>query len=125
MTQEDAVKHWQREAKGSLTMAKAGLREGEYGMALFHCHLAIEKALKAAYMQKHDEDHPYTHDLLEIALLLKKEWTPAQKKIFLELTDYAIAARYSDPAWAERHATESNTRKWVDVTERFLATFLP
>lgn len=124
MTQEETISHWRREAMGSLTMAKAGLKEKEFSMSLFHCHLAIEKALKAEYISMFDKDHPYTHDLLELALMIKEEWTEMDKSMFSELTDYAIAARYSDPEWAKEFSTEDNASQWINKTEEFLSSFM-
>lgn len=97
---------------------------GSYTLALFHCHLAIEKALKASYIERFDHEHPYVHDLLGIALLLREDWDDDAKRLFASLTDYAIAARYSDPAWAEKEATKENAKKWIDATGHFLTSLL-
>jgi len=124
VTREDAVQHWQQGARDALKSSKLLCRGKQYASALFHCHLAVEKALKAAYIEQHDEDHPYTHDILQLALLLKKSWTVEEKTIFSELTDYAVAARYGDPSFADQQATEQNAVRWIETTENFLRTFL-
>lgn len=125
MTQEDAIKHWRREAQGSLTMARAGLREKEYTLALFHCHLAIEKALKARYMEERGEAAPFSHDLQYLASLLVGEPIGAHRTLLQELGKFSVQARYSDPFWAEAQATEAQTSEWIEKTTALLSHLLP
>lgn len=98
---------------------------GQYSGALFHCHLAVEKGLKALYMEQCRKDAPMTHDLLQIALQLQKSWTEEDKKLFADLTEYAVAARYDDPFWANREATAENVAAWVRKVDAFLSPLLP
>ncbi len=67
MTKQDAVQLWRKEAEEAFCAAKAVHDQGIYWLALFHCHLAVEKALKALYVEERDADPPPTHELLEIA----------------------------------------------------------
>lgn len=123
MMEEDAIRHWRREAQGSLTMARAGLREKEYALALFHCHLAIEKALKAEWIaERGSPDVPHTHDLTFLARELQRTFNEEQRKLFSDLNDFAVAARYSDPIWAESQATEKQTIAWIEKTVVFLTS---
>ena len=124
MTQEDAIKHWRREAQGSLTMARAGLREKEYTLALFHCHLAIEKALQARYMEEQGEAAPFSHDLQYLASLLTRDFSEVDLALLSELGKFSVQARYSDPFWAEAQATEEQTSLWIEKTAAFLSHFL-
>ena len=48
MTQEQAASFWQKGAQEELRSAQILLEHQSYAAALFHCHLAVEKALKAA-----------------------------------------------------------------------------
>jgi HEPN domain-containing protein len=103
----------------SAELLRAG---GQYASALFHCHLAVEKALKSLYMERHRKDAPLTHDLLQIALRVKDEWTEEEKKLFADLTEYSVAARYDDPFWAEREATNENVRMWLERIDKIFST---
>ncbi len=125
VTREDAVQHWQQGARDALESAKILCHGKQYASALFHCHLAVEKALKASYIAHHDKDHPHTHDLLQLALLLKSTWTLEEKTLLSELTDYAVAARYGDPSFTDQQATEENAVRWIEATEHFLGPLLP
>lgn len=42
-----------------------------------------------------------------------------------DLTDYAVAARYDDPSWAERYATKENAAFWLKFSQELLLRFSP
>lgn len=124
MTQGEAVTHWQQRARAELEAARILLgneREDFYGAVLFHCHLALELALKAAYIRQHNEAAPFTHDISELAHAVRKTWGKADKISFEELTKFAILARYGDEEWYEKNATQANAREWCMKTESFLS----
>jgi HEPN domain-containing protein len=125
MTTADVIAHWRKGAHDALEAAKLLEKDGKYDLALFHCHLAVEKALKAAIMEKTKKPHPKIHSLWNLATLLSGNWSICDKEIFITLSDFAIAARYDDPRWAERFATAKNAGRWTKRTEKFLTTFLP
>ncbi len=124
MTEADVIAHWRKGSQSELQSAKILCTGGQYSGALFHCHLAVEKGLKALYMEQHRTDAPMTHDLLQIALQLEKPWTGDEKKLFADLTEYAVAARYDDPMWAEREATNENVCFWLQRIELLLSSLL-
>lgn len=121
MTTQDVIAHWRKGAKNALRLATVAADQRIYDLALFHCHLAIEKALKAAIMEKTREPHPKSHSLERLASLLRNDWSEADHTLFDLLSSFAVAARYDDPAWAERFATAKNARRWIDQTEKFLS----
>ena len=125
MTEADVIAHWRNGARKELQSAKLLFDGGQYAGTLFHCHLAVEKALKAQFMDQHRKNPPMTHDLERLALELKQSWTPDELELFQDLTQYAIAARYDDPVWAEHEATSENASHWVNVGQTFLNTLLP
>ena len=116
MTQEEIVAHWQKGAQDALEAAEILHRAGKYALALFSCHLAVEKALKAVYIEQQAEAPVPTHNLFRIAQGLRRNWTPEQKMMMEQLTDYAVAARYDDPRWAELQATWENSAYWITQT---------
>lgn len=102
--------------------ARVLCEKGFYESALFHCHLAIEKTLKALYMEQRGEDHPYTHDLAHLATLLKHRLETDDVEALQELSEFVVDARYSDPYWAAEQATADNARKWIETTNHLLAS---
>jgi hypothetical protein len=71
------------------------------------------------------KEAPLTHDLLQIALQLPRPWTEEEKRLLADLTEYAVAARYDDPLWAEREATPENVAPRLARVETLLASLLP
>ena len=125
MTESDIIAHWRKGARDSLEVAELAHDAGKFSLALFHCHLAAEKALKAAFIEKNDDEPPYTHDLTKLALLIRQDWSGEHKNLLGELTDYAIAARYDDPGWAERQAIQLISKLWIQRTRDFLSFLIP
>lgn len=125
MSQEELVQHWRRGAHDALRIAHLCLQEGVLDMTLFHCHLAVEKALKARYIQEKGEEHPKTHRLLELAHYLDISWTSEEMRALAELTDFAIEARYAEPERIHDIATEENCRHWLQETQMILSKLLP
>jgi HEPN domain-containing protein len=125
VTDARIIGHWRKGANDALRVAKLAAEDGAYELALFHCHLAVEKALKAAVMEKTGKPHPKVHDLGRLALLVREAWTASDRELFDALSEFAVAARYDDPTWAERFATAQNARLWIDRTAAFLTVSHP
>ena len=128
MTQDEAATYWQQRARTELKAARTLFEKGDqdlYGEVLFHCHLALELALKAAFIREKDTSPPFTHDLNELADALQRIRTPDERDAFEEITDCAILSRYGDGEWYALHATRVNADKWLQKTGTFLSTFLP
>lgn len=124
MTQQESIQHWQQGSRDSLRAAELLYDDGKYSLTLFHCHLALEKALKALYIQEHDEAAPYIHNLRELALSLSMEWKEDQMQLLKELTTFAVAARYGDPVWAENEASPKRVHEWLEQTQLLLSLLL-
>jgi len=124
MTKEEIVRHWQKGAKDSLLLAKEALRIGTYDLALFHCHLAAEKALKSQWIATHENEPPHIHDLSELVHEMTLALTQESLDLCAELNQFAVEARYVDPPSAEHFATEEHARKYINRTENFLSTLL-
>jgi HEPN domain-containing protein len=121
VTQEDAAQYWRDAANEEWEAAQVLQKNGMYRVALFHCHLAVEKALKAAYVREYNASPPPLHDLLDLAVRLSVDWTDDQKQQLEDLTRYVIDARYADPAWAGEQATDENARLWLQQSKEFLS----
>lgn len=126
MTQQDAVAHWRKGAEDALRSAVLLLQGNQYHHALFLCHLAVEKALKAAWVAERDtEEPPRTHDLLQLATVLRREWTDDQLLQFETLTRFVIDARYAGSRWAKEYGTHIGAETWIAHTKVFLSLLLP
>lgn len=95
-----------------------------FGAALFHCHLAVELALKAEYIRQHNAAAPFTHDINELAVAVRDSWQKQEKVAFEQLTEFAVLARYGDEEWLEKNATREKTDEWLAKTENFLSAIL-
>jgi HEPN domain-containing protein len=122
VTQQDAVEHWKKGAYASLKMAHHAYDDGEYELVLFHCHLAVEKALKTLHLSEYGETAPATHDLPYLAGLLKQSFSATNQELFHGLNKFAVAARYSDPFWAKDFATKEHAQSWLEQTSALLPT---
>jgi HEPN domain-containing protein len=128
MTQGEAATHWRKRARSELKAARILFEKKEpdvYGEVIFHCHLALELAFKARYIQEHDAAAPFTHNLGELAHMLGEEWSERDHMDFDELSDHAVLARYGDEEWYMQHATEESARVWLEKVERFLSRMQP
>ena len=121
MTQDDVVSHWRKGANDSLEMAVLGQKAGKYALALFHCQLCVEKALKALYIREYDTMPPKTHDLLQLAKKITLRLDEKQRGLLDELTDFVTLARYCDADWEGTTATEEAAKHWIGVAESFLS----
>ena len=124
MTEADVIAHWRKGARDSLLSARLLYEGGQYASVLFHCHLAVEKALKVVFMEEFKKEAPMTHDLPRIAAELGRTWTEEERKLFADLTGYAVAARYDDPAWAEHEATLEKAELWISRVDLLLSHLL-
>ena len=87
---------WFLQAEYDLETAEGNYKIGRYIYAIFMCHLAVEKALKAVYFKKHGQDPPRTHSL---TYLIKKSeiQTPENLYSFIAmLSAVSVPTRYPD-----------------------------
>lgn len=127
MTQDDAVSHWQLRARSELKAAQTLFEKEDdnlCGAVLFHCHLALELALKAEFIRKNDEAAPFSHDINELANAIREGWDEQEKIAFEQLTEFAVLARYGDEEWFENNATRERAREWLKKSEGFISAIL-
>ena len=127
MTQDEAATHWQQRARAELKAARILFEKEDsdlYGEVLFHCHLALELALKSGYIKEKDTAAPFTHNLNELADLLRSTRTQQERNEFDEITEFAILSRYGDEEWYKNTATRHNAKEWIDKSELLLSKIL-
>lgn len=90
------VLEWLKQADYDLDTAEFMAKGGRYFYAVFMCHLAVEKTLKALYQQKLQETPAKTHNL--VYLLNRIGLRPDQDKsrVIARLNEANITTRYPD-----------------------------
>jgi HEPN domain-containing protein len=89
-----AAREWLEQADYDLETAEHMFRTGRYLYVIFFCHLALEKALKAAVVEVTQEVPPRTHSLIRLAQGAKIS-LPEQYADFLGvLNDASVLTRY-------------------------------
>lgn len=93
----DASERWQAQAEYDLSVAELLYRQSVYRYCVFFCHLALEKQLKAMFIERTgDEDPPRTHDLIELAALIGIDLSAEYHDFMFDLSKQSVAARYSE-----------------------------
>jgi HEPN domain-containing protein len=111
------VRYWLRSARDDLRAGTTLFRGGHYRWAVFGCHLAIEKALKAVLQHQLGALPPRVHDLR--ALLAQTGLLPpARLRRFVDqMAGASVPTRYPGPlstgrlglrkSWVERALSRS------------------
>jgi len=97
MTKEEHVKYWRDSAQHDLESAESIFDSGRYDWCLFVGHLALEKTLKAIFVDRNDDTAPpKIHNLVRLAELSKIELNNEQKFILDQINDFNLQTRYPD-----------------------------
>ncbi|MBI5620521.1 HEPN domain-containing protein [Candidatus Gottesmanbacteria bacterium] len=121
MTEQDVVKYWREGADDALVTAQALMDAKRYHHALFFCHLAIEKMLKAIIVVVSHEPPIPIHDLLRLAETAKLVMTDEQRDSLREVDKFNIAARYENYKQAfYKKATAPFALRWFACTKELL-----
>lgn len=93
----------------------------EYGYALFFCHLALEKLLKAVVVATTAGPADYTHALLRLAELAGIPLNENQIADLKTITKFNIAGRYDDEKRRFRkEATRDYAQRYLKITRELL-----
>ncbi len=92
------VLKWLNVAEENLDTAQFCFDGKRYLWALFMCQQAVEKIIKALYININDKIPPKKHDLIELAgdVGIFQECSEETKDLFRRLSRYYIKARYPD-----------------------------
>lgn len=96
MSYQKVVAYWQEGAERDFKVAQGLSELGHYAYALFFCHLALEKMLKAVYVSQNKKHAPFTHKLVLLAEESKLNVTEKQKTVLDTITDFNLHTRYAD-----------------------------
>ena len=93
----DASERWQAQAEYDLSVAELLYRQSVYRYCVFFCHLALEKQLKAMFIERTGfESPPRTHDLIDLAGDVGINFSAEYHGFMLDLSEQSVAARYPE-----------------------------
>ena len=93
---DSLVAFWREEAEEALRAAEHLIEKTDYSYALFFGHLAVEKALKAAYVARRKEHAPLTHNLVRLARGAGLDIDAGRVDALTTITAFHLEARYPD-----------------------------
>ena len=119
---QDLIEYWIKSSDYDFEAACDLQKSGKNPHALFFGHLAVEKIIKAVYVQVNDEHPPKSHNLL---MLIKKLNFDIPDEIIGELiviNTFNMEARYPDEKYDfyKRCTTEFTTEKMKIIGEIIL-----
>jgi HEPN domain-containing protein len=91
------TERWVKQSKDDLVMAAFARERGMYDQCVFHCQQALEKILKAIWLDRNQSrPHPRTHNLAELARQLSLDPSDDQLRFFQRLTEQYLPSHYAD-----------------------------
>ncbi len=88
------VENWRKSSLYDLSTAGALLQTGHYLSVIFHCHLAVEKMLKAVVENVTGKTPPKTHNLRNLLTESNISVTENVSDLIDELSDLSVPMRY-------------------------------
>ena len=110
----EEVLEWLRQSEYDLDTAQDMLSSGRYIYAVFMCHLAVEKALKALVVKRTGNAPPKVHNLVYLMELASPDLKAEQVRFLSRLGFAGVATRYpEDLGRALREYTPSVAREYL------------
>jgi HEPN domain-containing protein len=88
---DEIINRWVRQAEHDLENAKKNLDIEAYDVSLILCQQAVEKMLKALYIQERQEEPPRTHSLRKLIELT--DMPDEALKLVVQLDSYYMVLR--------------------------------
>lgn len=124
MTQQESIKIWVDGSADATDTAQRLFKSKKFNHSLFFLHLALEKILKAVFINKFDSAPPYTHDLVILAEKCQLDISNDQKSQLSEISEFNVSARYEDYKYRMyKKATEVYTTQWFKIAADLLDIF--
>lgn len=112
MDKKLSIQYWLESAEEDWRVSTHLFEKGDYPYSLFFGHLTIEKILKAIYIDKINENPPYTHRLVYLAERVSLDLTEEHLELLETITDFNIEARYPDEKFSfKKRCTKDFTEK--------------
>ncbi len=95
---KDIAREWLEDADYDIKSADAMLQAGRYFYVVFMCHLAVEKILKAVWIEEKDEVSPKVHGLVYLyeKLSIKGRLPEIFVALIDNLDDKNVITRYPE-----------------------------
>jgi HEPN domain-containing protein len=93
---QKTIDYWLEEAEEALKVADHLFEKKDFSYSLFFGHLAVEKFIKAIYVQKRNEHAPQIHNLVRLAEQAGIVMSPEQKETLIIITAFNLESRYPD-----------------------------
>ena len=113
------TQRWVRYAETDLEAAALALEHNLLRISLFHSHEAVEKVLKAIWVETRNEESEKTHNLPYLANELGIELSETQKEFLRKLYWELIPSRYPEGSEPDRQAV-----RWYYEEARGLFSWL-
>ena len=91
-----SVERWAEQAQYDLDTARAMLDAGRHLYLLFCCQQVVEKAPKAALVNRTNDLPPRIHSLIRLAEAAQTALSQERAQFFRELSSYYIQTRYPE-----------------------------
>lgn len=125
MSAVDLIKYWKESAADTLDTAEKLYSVKKYRHCLFFLHLAVEKIIKAVYVQKKAEATPPIHDLVRLTEKAEIQVDKEEKQDLAEISTFNIAARYDDyKLQFYKKATLEYTILWFEKGKKLYTKYL-
>lgn len=119
----DAVHRWRAGANEAYKAAGALHGDGLHSLSLYFCHLAIERAIKASYIDVTGAEPPHSDNVVAIALLLDPDWSKDELSALDALAKHAAGALRDWGSNSPDFATAERSEQWVLKTAVFLSAY--
>jgi len=93
---QDLINYWVKSSDYDFEAAEDLFKTKKYPHALFFCHLAMEKILKALFVKTNEEYPPKTHNLMMLIKSINIEIDEKRLNLLIEINTFNIEARYPD-----------------------------
>lgn len=116
----EETKWWLKQSDADFRAAKNSFKSKDYHASVFSVHQAVEKALKALYINRKNTAFMKSHNLMEFGRALKVP--PPHLTFLAKLSPEYILSRYPDASYgvpAERY-TEEIVQEYLTQGEKVI-----
>ena len=118
------VDHLLQESREAYATAEDLYKDKRYHFALFFCHLALEKTIKATFLSRKKKFAPPVHDLIYLVKKLDIALDSEKLTQLAEINTFNIRARYEDyKREFFKKATSEYALKWIQISKNLLVFF--
>lgn len=114
MKKAGKIAYWLKSAEDDWLVSQHLFKNGDYSYSLFFAHLTIEKTLKAIYVDRINDNPPFTHRLVYLAEKASLDVSENRMRLLETVTDFNLEARYPDEKFSfKKRCTKEFTRKYI------------